>query len=278
MPKSTAICEEPGCNEIGRKKSGLCRKHYIQRYRELLPSCNVVDCVKSQHAYGYCSMHYKRLKKTGTLDAPTLVNQGKCPVDGCTKSQRSGGLCKSHYDKAHRNNGEICTVDGCRKNQQMRTLCGFHYNKWRASTKPKCDVAECNGPAMHLLWCDKHYQRVKKYGSTELPPKRRELHPNWRGGEYVDGCGYLRVRLYPGDRWYSGDGGKRQSIPKHRLIMQEYLGRQLSSDETVHHIDGDRLNNDISNLQLRMGKHGKGIVTMCVDCGSHNIKAIPIAG
>jgi hypothetical protein len=32
--------------------------------------------------------------------------------------------------------------------------------------------------------------------------------------------------------------------------MQEYLGRPLTSNEVVHHIDHDPLNNDLNNLQV----------------------------
>lgn len=46
--------------------------------------------------------------------------------------------------------------------------------------------------------------------------------------------------------------GKR--IAEHRYIMQEHLGRELTSDEIVHHKDGP--NNDINNLQLTTrGEH-----------------------
>jgi hypothetical protein len=32
--------------------------------------------------------------------------------------------------------------------------------------------------------------------------------------------------------------------------MEEHLGRKLNSNEIVHHIDGNKANNDISNLQI----------------------------
>lgn len=35
-----------------------------------------------------------------------------------------------------------------------------------------------------------------------------------------------------------------------RYIMAKELGRELLSDEEVHHIDGNPLNNDINNLQV----------------------------
>ena len=36
----------------------------------------------------------------------------------------------------------------------------------------------------------------------------------------------------------------------HRMVMEEHLGRPLSDNEVVHHIDGNSSNNDISNLQV----------------------------
>lgn len=36
----------------------------------------------------------------------------------------------------------------------------------------------------------------------------------------------------------------------HRKIIENFIGRKLLSSERVHHIDGDKQNNDISNLCL----------------------------
>lgn len=46
---------------------------------------------------------------------------------------------------------------------------------------------------------------------------------------------------------------KRGYVREHRLVMSEHLGRPLSDDEVVHHIDENPMNNSIDNLELMSG-------------------------
>lgn len=44
--------------------------------------------------------------------------------------------------------------------------------------------------------------------------------------------------------------GKRVHLRVHRLVMEEFLGRKLVGKEQIHHKDGNKLNNNIENLEL----------------------------
>ena len=45
-------------------------------------------------------------------------------------------------------------------------------------------------------------------------------------------------------------GGNSGRVYLHRYVVSQYLGEWITSDEVVHHIDGDKLNNSIDNLEL----------------------------
>lgn len=81
-----------------------------------------------------------------------------------------------------------------------------------------------------------------KYFKTELVEESK--NPNWKGGYYIAG-GYLKVKVKEHPAM-----DKRSYVLLHRLVMEEHLGRYLKNDEYVHHKDGNKLNNDISNLEL----------------------------
>lgn len=110
---------------------------------------------------------------------------------------------------------------------------------------------------------------------------RGENHPGWVGGRHESPDGYARVWV-PGDSPFASMAQKHGACSggytlEHRMVMAEYLGRPLEPSETVHHIDGDKMNNHIDNLQLRQGRHGKGAAHCCAECGSTNIIPIPLS-
>lgn len=107
-----------------------------------------------------------------------------------------------------------------------------------------------------------------------------EEHHGWKGGRTLTESGYVLILIHPGDPFFEMGHEKVPNcryVLEHRLVVARALGRLLRDDETVHHIDNDPTNNELSNLQLRSGKHGKGAVAQCSDCGSHDIIFVPLA-
>ena len=87
--------------------------------------------------------------------------------------------------------------------------------------------------------------RVKKaLARNPQIPRRRvgppsgERNPAWRGGRMVDLDGYVLLQKKPA------------RILEHRVVMEQVLGRPLSPEEVVDHIDGITIHNAPSNLRL----------------------------
>ena len=80
----------------------------------------------------------------------------------------------------------------------------------------------------------------------------------WKGGRIViDGYVYIYQPNHPN----AMSGGY---VAEHQLVLEEYLGRYLekaktrSLSEIPHHIDEDKQNNSIENLELCLGKTHTG--------------------
>lgn len=134
-----------------------------------------------------------------------------------------------------------CAFCGCefnsrtdRDNLFCSRLC-FNSSKIGVITSPRYNIVCKN--------CGKDYISTNPksvYCSTNCRQKFevKKNNPNWKGGKYIH-KGYV---------WTLTSTGKY--IPEQRYIMESILGRNLEKNEVVHHINGDKLDNRLKNLQV----------------------------
>lgn len=109
----------------------------------------------------------------------------------------------------------------------------------------KCKIQNCENEILIKCrqLCRYHDNRYKRFGDPLISPGRGNPGKQ-RPKRNIDGFritpqGYREIRIQEG-YW----------ILEHRYNMEQKLNRKLYPNENVHHKDGNKLNNDIDNLEL----------------------------
>ena len=90
------------------------------------------------------------------------------------------------------------------------------------------------------------YKRSKKQREDQIKRledwKNKNGHACFRGGFGITTDGYVWIFI----KGYN----LRNQVKLHRYLMEVKIGRRLKATEIVHHINCDKLDNRIENLQI----------------------------
>lgn len=90
---------------------------------------------------------------------------------------------------------------------------------------------------------------------TMAAPKRKAGHLHNGRPAIIDNRGYVRVYEPSHPAAY-----KNGQVFEHRLVIENFLGRRLRTDEHVHHVNSDKTDNRLENL-LVLGHSEHSVLT-----------------
>lgn len=188
-----------------------------------------------------CAHCGEDFKRSGRVSEAQWAKRKYCSKRcACTRSRLSVSDMREMYD-AGKSSGEISKVAGVTP-QAVRVALKSDGDGLR-SLRDAMKLSH-NKPGMA-----EKFSRLAtgRRHSEDTRERMRETvgaaHPLWRGGLTLSAGGYLQFTASPANGDHAGK-------LLHQVVCEWKEGRSLSRGEHVHHIDGNKLNNNPDNLTV----------------------------
>jgi hypothetical protein len=179
--------------------------------------CEAPDCDRKVYARKLCERHYRQLLRRGRLRADPVP--AECAVDGCARRAVTRGWCHGHYLRWSRTGDVRPDLPLARRKVS------------------DCQIDGCSAVTHGHGLCRTHLRRLEVLGTPA--PEQPVRSPG--------DAGWITVCV-PADLRHLSGGAPH--MLEHRFVMAVILDRPLRPGESVHHRNGDRLDNRPENLEL----------------------------
>ena len=249
-------CSVNGCTNAFYGRN-FCKKHYIYARRGAIPhrindwrKCRIYDCKRAVVTGELCLVHHKRIMVCGDPMKTKYrkIGSGTISSGGYIQKYLPGhpcgdkrGLTMEHravmseilgrhltrHEKVHHKNGD-------KQDNRIENL-----ELWSVGHPKGQRALDLVDRAKEIL---KSYEKkcCPSTSNTRLLEVMHDLNTKGK----ITKNGYKMIRR-------PGEGSQSSGyIMEHRYVMQLVLGRHLTRKENIHHKDGNKLNNDLNNLEL----------------------------
>lgn len=158
-----------------------------------------------------------------------------------------------------------CTINGCQNIKYKTDICRKHYHQIHRDKK--CEVCDSTLYVFYnkdagMMLCNRHAQQIRRRGKiltrTLLTPNEFIVHTddveivlfdinsNIAGSTYIDKDDYEKCKKY---KWRLNSMGYAVAGDNSEILLHRYV-MSVKQDESIDHMDKNKLNNKKSNLRI----------------------------